>query len=98
MQVRRGDIWRTRLPGGGGHAQAGERPAVIIQADSFNNTLPTTLVIPFTSNLRTARFPGTFTVQPDGQNGLSLPSVAMVFQTRVVDQRDCLDKLGELDS
>ena len=43
------------------------------------------------------RFPGTLLIQPDGQNGLTLPSMALVFQTRVLDQRNCLQRLGVLD-
>jgi mRNA interferase MazF len=80
-----------------GHAQAGERPAIIIQDDTFNARLPTTLIVPFTSSGTNRRYPGTLLVQPDGQNGLSVPSLALVFQARVVDKRDCVRHLGTLD-
>jgi mRNA-degrading endonuclease toxin of MazEF toxin-antitoxin module len=76
---RRGEVWQVRLPAGAGHAQAGVRPAVIIQADSFNASLPTVLIIPFTGSPNAARFPETLVVQPDGQNGLKTPSVALGF-------------------
>jgi mRNA interferase MazF len=94
--MKRGEVWRDRLPYGLGHVQAGERPAVLVQDDAFNSVLPTTLVVPFTSNRGAARFPGTLLVFPDGSNGLSVPSVALVFQLRVVDRRDCLTRLGVL--
>ena len=42
--------------------------------------------------------PGTLAVQPDGQNGLTVPSVALVFQLISVDQRYCLQRLGVLDA
>ena len=39
--------------------------------------------MPLTSKLATLRFPATVLIQPDAQNGLSVPSVALVFQMRV---------------
>jgi mRNA interferase MazF len=95
--VKRGDVWRVSIPIAPGHAQTGERPAIIIQDDAFNARLPTTLIVPFTSSGTGRRYPGTLLVQPDGHNGLSVPSLALVFQMRVVDKRDCLRQLGTLD-
>jgi mRNA interferase MazF len=95
--MHRGEVWRVRLPFTGGHAQAGLRPAVIVQHDRHTAVLPTVLVVPFTSSLKTQAFPGTVLVQPDGQNGLTVPSVALGFQLRVIDQRDAVQRLGSLD-
>jgi mRNA interferase MazF len=95
--MRQRDIWRVRLPSTLGHAQAGERPALILQSDAFLLPLPTLLIVPFTSTLAAARFPGTLVVQPDAKNGLTTPSVALVFQTRAVDKRDLVHKMGEFD-
>jgi mRNA-degrading endonuclease toxin of MazEF toxin-antitoxin module len=78
--MRKGEIWRVRLPFATGHKQSGERPALIVQDNSFTGSLPTILAVPFTSKLNAKRFPGTIVVQPDGKNGLTLPSVALVFQ------------------
>ena len=96
--MRRGEVWRVDIPFTPGHAQAGVRPAVILQDDAFLATLPTVLIVPFTGSQGATRFPGTLLVQPDGQNGLSLPSVALVFQMRALDQRHCLQRLGFLDA
>jgi mRNA interferase MazF len=79
------------------HTQAGERPAVIVQDDPFNVSLPTVLIVPFTGALAASRFAGTLVVQPDAQNGLTVPSVALVFQLSALDKRDCLRRLGTLD-
>ena len=75
----------------------GERPAVILTEDAFIPALPTIFIVPFTSSRGTLRFPGTVFVQPDGQNGLTVPSVALVFQLRALDKRDFLYPLGTLD-
>jgi mRNA interferase MazF len=96
--MQRGEVWQVDIPFTPGHAQAGVRPAVIVQDDSFLATLPTVLIVPFTGSQRATRFPGTVLVQPDGQNGLSVPSVVLVFQMRVLDQRFCLQRLGTLDA
>ena len=95
--MRKGEVWQVRIPFAPGHAQAGERPAVILTADAFIPALPTVLIVPFTGSRGALRFPGTVLVQPDGQNGLTLPSVALVFQLRALDNRDCLHPLGVLD-
>jgi mRNA-degrading endonuclease toxin of MazEF toxin-antitoxin module len=96
--MRRGEVWRVRLPSATGHAQAGDRPALVVQNDAFTAALPTVLVVPFTSNLAAARFAGTRRVDPDGRNGLTTPSIALAFQLRAIDQRDCLKRLGEVDT
>ena len=57
-----GDLYWVELPARGGRAQAGRRPAVILQTIS---TLPTTLLVPLTSQLDALRFPGTILVEPD---------------------------------
>jgi mRNA interferase MazF len=93
-----GEIWRVRIPFTPGHAQAGERPALIIQDASYGAILPTVVVVPFTSKQKATRYPATLLIQPDGQNGLTVPSVALVFQLQVLDRRDCLQLLGSLDT
>jgi mRNA interferase MazF len=95
--MKRGEVWRVRLPSVPGHTQAGERPAIIVQDSSFNLALPTVLIVPFTSTQAATRFPGTLLVQPDNVNGLTMPSVALVFQLSALDKRDCLKQLGVLD-
>jgi mRNA interferase MazF len=94
--MKKGEVWRVRLPFGAGHTQGSERPAVIVQ-DSVFSTLPTVLVIPFTSTQAATRFPGTLLVQPDQQNGLTTLSVALVFQLSALDKRECMRRLGILD-
>jgi mRNA interferase MazF len=70
---------------------------VVVQNDSLIAALPTVWMVPFTSNASATRFPGTVLVQPDGQNGLTVPSVALVFQLSTQDKRNCLFRMGALD-
>lgn len=95
--MRKGEVWQVSIPFTPGHAQAGNRPAVLLTEDAFIPALPTLFIVPFTSSRGSVRFPGTLLVQPDGQNGLTIPSVALVFQLRALDKRDFLHPLGVLD-
>jgi mRNA interferase MazF len=96
--MKRGEVWRVRIPIAPGHVQFGERPAIIVQDDAFNARLPTVLIVPLTGSQATKRFPGTMSIAPDANNGLTVPSVALAFQLRVLDQSDCLKHLGVVDS
>ena len=95
--MKRGEVWRVRLPSVPGHTQAGIRPAVVMQEDRATLSLPTVVVVPFTSAQATLRFPGTLAVQPDGRNGLAVPSVALLFQVTAIDKTNCLQPLGVLN-
>jgi mRNA interferase MazF len=68
-----------------------------VQEDQATTALPTVLIVPFTGTRAATRFPGTVPVQPDGKNGLTVPSVALVFQLTAIDQSNCLQSLGALD-
>lgn len=86
-----GEVRWVELPVRGGHARAGRRPAVMAQTAA---ALPTTLIIPLTSQLDALRFAGTVLVEADTQNGLRRASVALVFQLTAVDRRHVSDRLG----
>jgi mRNA interferase MazF len=68
-----------------------------VQDDKVTSSLRTVLIVPFTGARAATRFPGTVPVQPDGKNGLTVPSVALVFQLTAIDQSNCLQPLGILD-
>jgi mRNA-degrading endonuclease toxin of MazEF toxin-antitoxin module len=93
--MRVGDIHWVDLPGRGGHAQAGRRPAIVFQTPEASSALPTVLLIPFTTQLEALRFPGTLLVEPDQENGLKRPSVALVFQLAAIDRRFIGHRAGE---
>ena len=96
--MKKDEVWKARLPPAAGHAQAGERPAIIVQNDAYTARLPAALIVPLTGALGASRFAGTLVLQPDGKNGLTIPSVALVFQVRALDKRDLLQYLGAVDA
>jgi mRNA-degrading endonuclease toxin of MazEF toxin-antitoxin module len=58
--MTRGDMVLVDLPqtaDGAGREQVGTRPAPIVHDDATSNTLSVVMIVPFTSNLKTQRFP-----------------------------------------
>jgi len=97
--MNRGDIVRVQLPrpaGPSGTEQFGARPAVVVQTEENIANLSTVLIVPLTSNLGAARFPGSFTVSPTGTNGLEVESVVLTHQLRAIDQRRIQRVIGRL--
>ncbi len=96
--MARGDILNVYFPmPAATREQQGSRPAVEIQSNQTDPALPTTMVIPFTRTLGASRFPHTHTVQPTATNGLTAPSVLMVFQLRAIDKERIEGKIGVID-
>ena len=98
--MTRGDIVLVNLPqtaDGASHEQAGTRPALVVHDDATSGTLSVIMIVPFTSNLKAQRFPHTILVQPSKQNGLTAPSVLLVFQLRAIDKQRVSKKIGSLE-
>jgi mRNA interferase MazF len=96
----KGDIVFVDLPtpaGPQGREQIGHRPAIICSNDTTNPQEPTIIVIPLTSQLSAGRFNFTFRIEPSGINGLSQPSIALVFQIRAIDRTRITNHLGHLE-
>ncbi len=96
--MKRNDIVMVELPpplGGTGREQTGCRPAVVAQDETPG--LPTILVAPLTSQLGALRFSHTLRVEPSTENGLSTPSVILLFQLQVVDKRRVQRVVGKLE-
>jgi len=91
--VRLNEIYWVEFPARGGRAQAGRRPAIVVQKDK---SLPTVLLIPLTTQQDALRFAGTILIETDKQNNLRQPSVALVFQLTAVDKNFIKDKLGTI--
>jgi mRNA interferase MazF len=93
--VSRGDILLVTLPESDQREEKGTRPAIAVQAGEEQS--PLLMVIPVTSSLNALRFAYTVEIQPSELNGLTLPSVAMVFQLRSIDRRRIVRKIGQLE-
>ena len=95
MTARRGEVWYANLSPVQGSEQAGVRPVLIFQNDRINKATTTTLVIPFTTNLRRAALPSCVQVAK-GEGGLTVESVLLCHQLRVLDETRLDYKLGKL--
>ena len=91
------DLFWVNLPAKDGREQRGRRPAIIWQDTDLFPHLPTVVVIPVSSQLDSLRFAPTVLLQPTAENGLSMPSVALVFQMVATDRKRFGTKIGHLD-
>jgi mRNA interferase MazF len=92
--MARGDVLLVTLPASDGREQQGRRPAIAIQADMAGE--PMLVIAPVTSNLKAMRFAFTVRIEPSSQNGLTAPSIVMVFQLRAIDKSRIVRKIGQL--
>ncbi|MBV9468841.1 MAG: type II toxin-antitoxin system PemK/MazF family toxin [Abitibacteriaceae bacterium] len=95
MMARRGEVWYANLNPVQGSEQAGIRPVLIFQNDKINKAISTTLVIPFTTNLRRAALPSCVQVT-QGEGGLTAESVLLCHQLRVLDEIRLQSKIGQV--
>jgi mRNA interferase MazF len=91
--MKPGDVWVVHIPELGTHEQSGIRPAVVIA--QVTKTIVT--VIPCTSNMMALRFPFTHLVEHTKENGLTVPSIALVFHMRALDASFLKKKIGQVD-
>jgi mRNA interferase MazF len=93
--MARGDIILVSLPNSERREEKGNRPAIAVQTDIANS--PMLMIVPVTSSLGALRFSFTVKIEPSEQNGLTLPSVAMIFQMRAIDRLRIIKKIGQLE-
>ena len=89
----KGEIWLVEIPETNGHEQKGKRPVVILAHTESNIVI----IVPFTSNIQALRFPHTIDIEPTKENGLSMKSVALIFQIRAIDKKRLKTKIGTLE-
>jgi mRNA interferase MazF len=93
--MARGDVLLVGLPDSDKREEKGNRPAIAVQTDVAVS--PMLMIVPVTSSLGALRFPFTVRIEPSVLNGLTLLSVAMVFQMRAIDRKRIIRKIGELE-
>lgn len=92
--MARGDVLLVSLPPSDRREQSGRRPAIAVQTDRAGE--PMLMVAPVTSNLAALRFAFSVRIEPSPENGLSTPSIVMVFQMRAIDKARILRRIGQL--
>lgn len=92
--MARGDVLLVNLPASDGREQSGTRPAVALQTDIAGE--PMLMVAPVTSNLNALRFSFAFKIEPSAENGLTQPSIVMIFQMRAIDKKRVVKRIGRL--
>jgi mRNA interferase MazF len=79
-----------------GHEIKKTRPALIIQNDTLNQYRRTTMVAPITSTVRFPMSPAYVFLAEGGTAGLSVPSMALFDQIRVIDRLRLIRPLGKI--
>ncbi len=96
--MARGDVVYVHLPLiSGSHVQGGTRPAIQVMANEKLKGDSMMIIVPLTKNLDAKRFPFTFQIDPSAQNGLSVPSIALVYQLCAADRTHIGSTLGHLE-
>jgi mRNA interferase MazF len=90
--VKRGDLVTVALPGDFGKP----RPALVLQADLFNETHASVTVAPVTSTLVSAPL-FRLAVEPSARNGLRALSQVMVDKLTTVRRERIGATIGELE-
>ena len=91
-----GEIWWVDFGMPFGSEPGYRRPSIIVQSDAFNQTaMHTTIVIPLTTNLRLADFPGNMYLSAK-ETGLSKDSVAVTPQITVIDRARLVERVSVL--
>lgn len=97
MDIRFGDIVQVDFGKTIGSVQGNVRPCAIIQNDVGNKYSPTTIVIPFTSELKKVNMPVHDILHKSESNGLKCDSLILGEQVRVIDKSMVLHRLGSLN-
>ena len=94
--MKRGEIWWASFPDIHGSGPGFRRPVVVIQSNSFNESLINTVVVAVvTSDLTLAAAPGNVVI---GEEASSLPDDSIVNVSRVLtmDKRLLTENVGRL--
>jgi len=94
--IQRGDIRWVYLPQPEGSEPGYQRPVVIVQSDSFNQSrIETVLGVALTTNLRLADAPGNVRL-PSRQTGLPRDCIAHVSQLITMNKTALGERVGPL--
>ena len=93
--LTRGNVVMVELQSGERNVQKGLRPCIVIQNNMGNKFSPTVIIAPLTS--RTKKDMITHTkITPSTENGLSVPSTALLEQIQTISKDSVKRVLGVL--
>ena len=96
--IRRGEVWWADFGEPLGSEPGYQRPALILQADSFNQSrVSTVILVPLSRTLALAAAPGNVLCRAR-DSGLKHPSVVNVSEITVVDRSRLIEREGSLPS
>jgi mRNA interferase MazF len=92
---KRGEIWQIQLvlKDTVGHEQKNDLPCIVIVS---NEGVSLSTVVPITGDLYASRLPHTYKIGLTIHNGLSVDSIALIYQLRSLDHERFLKRLGIL--
>ena len=93
MKVEQYDIWLANLNPVKGTEPGKTRPVVIVQTNLLNNTHPSSIICPVTTNVKPEL--KLLRVHLD-ENQLDKPSDILIDQLRAIDNRRLIKHLGQL--
>lgn len=95
MKIKQFDIWLANLNPGKGTEPGKTRPVVIVQTDFLNNTHPSTIICPVTSQVHEEAKLLRIHLRKEQ---LEKESDVLVDQIRAIDNRRLMQKLGSLNN
>lgn len=94
MDIRRYDIVKADLSGAVGSEQGGIRPVLIVQNNIGNIYSTTTIVIPFSTRLKSINQPTHTLIKRSMDTGLKTDSILLGEQMRVISSQRIICKIG----
>ncbi|MCF8460695.1 MAG: type II toxin-antitoxin system PemK/MazF family toxin [Flavobacteriales bacterium] len=92
--MKQSEIWRAYLDPIVGSEQGGLRPVVIISGNILNVHLNVLIVCPLTSKVK--NYEGHVVLEPNSENGLSVPSEILNFHVRSISKERLVKKIGNI--
>jgi mRNA interferase MazF len=94
--MKRGDVYNVRLDPVEGSEQGGSRPVIVVSRNAINTNSPTVLAIPCTTYRQGKRVYVTQVLISAPEGGLSVDSIALAEQVRILSKSRFGDRRGSL--
>jgi mRNA interferase MazF len=97
MKFKQFDIWLADLSPRFGTEPGKTRPVLVMQSDLLNNTHPSTIICPITTNIYKKVKILRINIDKE-ESGLNKESALMIDQIRAIDNKRFIKKIGKLSS